>query len=206
MPKKTPEVVTEKTQPKKHAGGRPTKYKPEFCDMLIEFFDQPFYEDVKIPHYRKGEVHWEDIKRMPNKLPTMVEFVKWLRKEKGVLVSYSAIYDWLDQKNGAFQQMFLQTFKRICKPLQQNFLVQNALQGLYNPLFAKFTAINITDMKDAPLIDNSKHLTISYDYRNSHSKDSAVRPERRGSQSSESNATESLGLGRQGTRDATEKA
>lgn len=124
--------------------GRPTKYKPEYCEAIIDFFDQEPYTDVKIDHYDKktGEiVVWTDIKRMPNKLPTLRDFAKSIK------VGVRTVYEWIDEKSGSYQKEFSQTFTQ-AKDIRKWFLIQNGLQGLYNPLFAKFTAINITDMRD----------------------------------------------------------
>ena len=151
----------------KHPGGRPTKYKSSFCQDILDFFNGPQYKDVTIPHYKKGELAWKDIKRMPNKLPTIVEFANHIG------VCYATVYDWIDPKMGSFQPEFLQAFTR-ARAAQKNFLIQNAIQGLYNPLFSKFVAINITDMQDQALVDNSKHYHIKYDYRNKPKKDKVV--------------------------------
>lgn len=148
----------------KNDTGRPTKYKDEYCQVMIDFFDAEPFTDIEIPHYKDGKIVWNDIKRMPNKLPTMIEFVKHLNKKikkKEERVCYSTVYDWLDEKEGAFQIKFLQTFTRIAKALQKNNLLQNALQGLYNPLFAKFAAINITDWTDKKEVGHSGAIQIN---------------------------------------------
>lgn len=125
--------------------GRPTKYKPEFCQRLMRFFEGKPFRDVKLHHYKgKGEnreVVWTDIKRMANKLPTLVEFAKSIK------VCYATVYNWQDEKHPSFHREFLESFTR-AKELQKNFLLQNGLLGLYNPIFAKFVAVNITDMTD----------------------------------------------------------
>ncbi|GAG38158.1 unnamed protein product, partial [marine sediment metagenome] len=128
----------------KSKAGQPTKYKPEHCQALIDFFDIEPYEDREIPHYDKktGEiVVWTDIKRMPNKLPTLRDFAK------SINVSIRAVYNWLDEKNNAFQEEFLHTFIQ-AKDIRKDFLIQNGLQGMYPPLTFKFVAINLTDMVD----------------------------------------------------------
>lgn len=131
--------------------GQPTKYKPEYCQTAIDFFDVPPYEDVKIPHYDKNGkkdedgnpvVVWEDIKRMPNKLPTLVGFAR----EIGVC--YATLFNWMDPEHGSFQKEFLDIVTRVSKELQKEHLIQNGLQGLYNPQAFKFVAINVTDMRD----------------------------------------------------------
>lgn len=139
----------------KNATGRPSKYKPEYCDEIIEFFNQPPYEDFEIPHYDKhGAVKWNDIKRMPRKLPTLVEFANHIK------VGVSTVYDWIDNKHSSYQKKFSDTFIR-AKKIQENFLIQNGLQGLYNPLFAKFVAINLTDMRDKTEVEHSGEVTES---------------------------------------------
>ena len=136
--------------------GRPTKYKPEFCEEIVEFFDSEPYEDVNIPHYGKtGEISWTDTKRMPNKLPTLREFAKHIE------VGVSTVYDWIDEKHASYHSEFSDAFTR-AKDLQKWFLVQNGLQGLYNPAFAIFTAKNITDMRDKQETEISGNITLNF--------------------------------------------
>jgi hypothetical protein len=128
--------------------GRPTKYKEEFCDLLMEYFNAEPFEDLEIHHYYKdGEVSWIDKKRMPNKLPTMVGFWRFL-KEKGEDVGISTLYDWIDKDHASYQKKFSDTYTRAAKPMQKDFLIQNGLQGTNNPVFGKFVAINLTEMTD----------------------------------------------------------
>jgi len=127
--------------------GRPTKYKPEYCKQIIDFFDIEPYEDVEIPHYDKkkgkegGIVVWTDIKRMPNKLPTLRDFAKKIE------VCISNVYDWVNPEASSFQKKFCDAFT-YAKEIRKWFLIQNGLQGMYNPLSFKFVAINVTDMVD----------------------------------------------------------
>jgi len=108
--------------------------------MLIKFFDIEPYKDVKLPHYKgKGktrELVWEDIKRMANRLPTLRNFAKKIK------VSSSTVYLWVE-KHKEFSDAFTHA-----KELRKWFLIENGLNGCYNPLFAKFVAVNITDMKE----------------------------------------------------------
>ena len=126
--------------------GRPSIYRKVLCKRIIEYFDQKPYEDIKLPHYKQGKdgeriVAWEDIKRMPRPLPTLRGFAK----KEGI--SYVSIYGWVDKDGPRFKEEFFNAF--ICaKNLQKDILIQNGLQGLYNPAFAVFTAKNISDMRD----------------------------------------------------------
>ncbi|MGE0132076.1 MAG: hypothetical protein AB7U82_28675 [Blastocatellales bacterium] len=133
----------------KHKGGRPSKYKPEYCQKLIEFFDIEPYEDKPLEHYGKdGEVKWIDYKRMANKLPTLRGFAKHIE------VDISTVYNWISEKHASFQQEFLDAFTQ-AKELQKWFLIENGLNGCYNPMFAIFTAKNITDMRDLNNVDHT---------------------------------------------------
>jgi len=118
----------------KHPGGRPTIYYPEICQELIDWFDQEPWETV-------------NGKRLPRKLPTLIAFAR--DKKVGI----STIYDWTNPKHASYQKEFSDIFTRMVKDAQREVLTQNALQGLYNPVFSKFLAINITEMRDKRDVD-----------------------------------------------------
>jgi hypothetical protein len=121
--------------------GRPSKYRKEYCRKLITFFDAEPYEDVKFRHYRKGKLRWVETKRLSKPLPTLRGFAKHIK------VHIATVYNWIDPKHASFQQEFLDAFTR-ARDIRKWVLVQGGLAGVYNPLFAKFTAINETDMRD----------------------------------------------------------
>lgn len=119
--------------------GRPSKYKPEYCQQIIKFFSIKPYKDVEIPHYdKKGEgiVVWTDFKRVPNDIPFFQDFAWKIGVDDETLANWCKKYP-----------EFLGAYTR-CKHLQKRFLIINGTQGLYPPKSYTFTAINITDMKD----------------------------------------------------------
>lgn len=129
--------------------GRPTKYKPEYARKLIVFFDIEPFEDVVLPHYFDNKTHrvkWKDFKRVANKLPTLRDFAKSIK------VPISTVYDWLREKHKSFHKDFAKAFEE-AKEIRKDFLIQNALQGLYPPLTFKFIAVNLTDMRDKEVKD-----------------------------------------------------
>ncbi len=130
--------------------GRPTKYKKEYCDRIIEFFSRPPYEEIEVKHHNKdGKVIKKEIKRKPNDLPFLFEFAH----EIGV--SDRTLERWAKK-----HKEFCRAYKE-AKELQKNFLIINGLLGLYKPAFAIFTAKNITDMRN----EKSLNLDAAVDKR-----------------------------------------
>lgn len=129
--------------------GRPTKYKEEYCQELIKFFDREPYIDKELKHFgTKGEVRWIDYKRFPNKLPTLINFAKKIK------VDLVTVYEWVK-----VHKEFAKSFTH-AKDLRKWFLIENGLNGCYNPAFAIFTAKNITDMSDKTEVEHSGDLSL----------------------------------------------
>lgn len=122
-------------------GGRPTKYKPQYCKRLIDFFDvAPNQKELisSIKGFGKAgnqNFQKEEYKLVANRLPTLTRFAHELG------VNLSTIYEWED-KHLEFSQALTRA-----RDLYKDFLIENGLQGLYNPAFAIFVAVNTTDMR-----------------------------------------------------------
>ena len=140
--------------------GRPSTYKPELADKLIKFFDIEPYEEIRLPHYDKDgkTIKWEDIKRLPRKLPTLRAFAK------SINIPISTIYDWLAKDHASFQKEFSDAFTH-AKEIRKEFLIENALQGMYNPLTFKFVAVNLTDLKDVQEVISDLHIHINEKFK-----------------------------------------
>jgi hypothetical protein len=124
-------------------GGRPTDYKPEYCDSLIKWFEVEPNREIEIPHMKDGEVIWNDIKVMANRLPKFHEFAK------SIGVSHQTLLNWCEMNIEFFEAY------TCAKELQKYFLIENGLNGCYNAAFGIFVAKNITDMKDKAEIEHS---------------------------------------------------
>lgn len=138
MTKKKNEKLAEAMKGNQNAvgnnGGAPSKYKKEYCEQIIEFFDIDPYREIELD---KGRVQ-----RIANKLPTFERFASNI----GVVVN--TLRNWADE----FPE-FLKAYNE-CEQLQKEILVQNGLIGGYQNNFAVFVAQNFTDMKVKQEIDN----------------------------------------------------
>lgn len=140
--------------------GQPTKYKPEFCEKLIKFFDVEPYEKVELPHYQSDgkTLKWMDYKLIPQRMPTLRKFAKSI--EAGI----STVYDWLNENHGSYQKKFSDAFT-CAKEMRKDWLIDLGLSGLTPPLAYKFTAINVTDMVDTRVIEDKADDRLSDDER-----------------------------------------
>ena len=132
-----------KRKPRK-GEGQPTAYRVEYCQALYDYFDCEPYREVETPHYDKsgsGVVIWTETKTVPNRYPTLRDFAHKIG------VGTRTVYDWIDPKHGSYQPKFSQTFTQ-AQVLRKEFLIHNGLLGLHNPAYAKFVAVNCTDMRD----------------------------------------------------------
>lgn len=129
-------VEEEKKRP-----GQPTKYKPEHCQALIDFFDVEPWETEEIPHYKNGELAWMDKKRVYRRLPSLLRFAK------SINVCYRTVYDWADSKHGSYQAAFLQALTH-ARLIRKEMLIDLGLSGSVPPNSFKFVAVNMTDMRD----------------------------------------------------------
>lgn len=127
-------------------GGRPTTYKPEYCQSLIEWFEVEPMQEYSINHFKDGEIAWSEPKVKANPLPKFHEFAK------SIGTTSKTLLDWVEK----FVE-FSDAYTR-AKELQKYFLIENGLNGCYNPTFAIFVSKNITDMKDKSEVEHSGDL------------------------------------------------
>ena len=120
--------------------GAPIKYHDGIPLELTEFFDRPIYTfDVN------GD-------KTPSKLPTIERFCC------DIDIVTSTFYEW----NKKYPKLS-SAFKK-AKAYQKDQLMQMALMGIYKEGFAKFVAINVTDMVDKVEHNvNQKNIEVKID-------------------------------------------
>ena len=132
---------------KKNKGGRPTKYKPEYCKRLIAFFDieknKRVVKKEKNITKSNGTVESEiEYMLIAEDLPTFEKFAR------SIGVSYDTLISEWAKKYKEFSEAY-----NTAKQIQKEFLTDNGLKGLYPPSSFIFVAKNITDMKDKQDLD-----------------------------------------------------
>jgi hypothetical protein len=118
-----------------------SKYKEEYCDQLIEYFNQPSTRIEYKETYFKGELTGKVPILLPNEYPTFELFAAKLG------VTTETLRNWAEH-NPRFKHAYVRA-----KELQFGKLTSNALTGLYNPVYAKFEAVNNHNQKDKQEVD-----------------------------------------------------
>lgn len=127
---------------KKNKGGRPSKYKPEYCQEIIKYFSvNPFEERVmeKKKEYNKDgslKSEFEKIVQVANPL----RFISQFAREIGV--SKDTLYEW-----AKIHPEFSDSLKEV-KLLQEEHLVTCGLKGLFNPSAFIFSSKNMIGWRD----------------------------------------------------------
>lgn len=139
--------------------GCPTKYKPEYCEQIITYFNKPAYEPIIIKDDNGNETVATNKQGKPIfkpcSLPTKEGFAFSIGVHSETLINWA--------------KKFVEFFEAIKKAenLQKNILIQNGLIGNYEKTFAIFVAKNVTDMKDQSVIEHHSN-NINYDISDKH--------------------------------------
>lgn len=124
-------VKTEKVE-----RGRPTTYKPEYCDKIIEYFSEPPYREV--------------MKTVVTKMGDVVEVPTTEATDFKSLAGFAILIgthrDTLHEWVKTYPD-FSDAYKR-AKEYQEHFLATNGNKGLINPSFSIFTAKNVLNWRD----------------------------------------------------------
>ena len=134
----------------KGAGGRPTKYKPEYCEQMLEYFSiDPLYDRVESTRYDKdGNVAGETTKETGSILPTFTRF------SLKIGVCDDTLSEWCK-----VHPEFSVAYAR-CKQLQEDVWKINALKGTYNAAFSVFLGKNVFGYKDKTEIEQNTTVTV----------------------------------------------
>lgn len=142
----------------KHPGGRPTKYRPEYCEKIVKFFDIDTTREVEVTTTTKSGSITRRTEERANHLRFLDGFAR------SIDVTHDTLLEWC-KRHPEFSVAYTRA-----KALQKEHLATCALLGLYNPIFSKFLAVNITDWRDKQDVEHSGNLTFTrVDFSNAES-------------------------------------
>ena len=127
--------------------GRPSKYKPEYCEMMEQYFDIEPYREVTLNRFKKNGDCEEFIAKVPNALPTVEGFCKLIKIHKDTFYEWCKVHD-----------EFSDSHKK-AMVYQSEILIQNGLASNYHPVFAIFAAKNLIGWTDKKEINNNTTIT-----------------------------------------------
>lgn len=114
------------------------KYKEEYCQELLDFFNVPVVQSI-------------EEKRIITNFPTFELFAFNLK------VTMETLINWCNQYP-SFKDAYAQA-----KQKQKAMLVEGAVRGLYDANFAKFMAVNNFDMSDKKEVDQKVSGDLAID-------------------------------------------
>lgn len=131
--------------------GRPSKYKPEYCKKIIDFFNVDFYEEKvveeKKEYYKDGNE--KSSFRKIQEIATPLRFISQFARAIGV--NQDTLHEWA-KKHPEFSDALKEA-----KELQREHLITCGLKGLFHGSFSIFSAKNMIGWRDEALVDQSTH-------------------------------------------------
>ncbi len=129
-------------------------YKPEYCQSLIDFFDRPPTREVLDTWYHSdGSVKRESMREVPNSPPHLGQWAI----QNGFYPSVP--YEWA-RRHSDFNHALT-----CARSLRKHLVIDNALKGLYNPIFSKLAAANWFNWSEKQDVHHSgevKSVMVAY--------------------------------------------
>ena len=137
----------------KVGAGRPTKYKPEYCQMMLDFFDIEVMRCVEV----EVKPNVKEVRYVPNTFPTITRFAS------NIGVTRDTLYEWAskkDEKGNLVNAEFSDTLTR-CQDLQETLMVEGGLSGAYESKVLIFLAPNLTRLKNKVEVASEVNLSAA---------------------------------------------
>ena len=145
-----------KKSPEKRKVGRPSKYKEEYCQMMIDYFSvEPTEMRLDTEVVESGEIgdHAEVIRKKSTTKEKGVQFPTFVRFALKIGVTDNTLQHWCKDN-----PEFLRAYDS-CRELQEDCWKINSLNGTYNPTFAQFLGKNVYGYKDRTEVDQNVVIT-----------------------------------------------
>lgn len=133
--------------------GRPTAYKEEYAQQLIDYFNKEVVKEILTITEGTGKSQWRKEEKRYEALffPTLELFANEIGVDDDTLAN------WANAKNEDGSRKhpeFFGAYTR-AKRIQKGLLLQFALIGKLNPGFAQFFAINEYGMQSKSVVENT---------------------------------------------------
>ena len=148
----------------KFATGRPTDYKPEYCKDIVDYMSKEAHLIVIDKTYYKSP---DFIQKNQVEIGIPVnEIATWTLKSethKVIANRFPTFQRWCHEKDIVTSTMYRRTEEypefwnayTKAKAIQESILIENTMQGVYNPGFAMFIAKNNFWYKDKTEVVNT---------------------------------------------------
>ena len=133
-PKKPPVKLSKQTE--QPEPGQPTKYRPEYCQQLINYFSIEPLEIIREQEITDTEGGKYISRRLPQRFPWFEGFARKIGVHRNTLKNWCADHP-------AFDEAY-----ETAKDLQREFLVDIGLSGATSASFAIFTMKNVCGWRD----------------------------------------------------------
>lgn len=133
--------------------GRPTDYRPEYCHLLIQFFNRAAYRIEKKTITLKNGTVIEEPFEMPNDLPTLAGFC-WQ-----IGITRMTLMRWRDNHKEFSDAL------DFAKEMQEHIFSTNVLKGLYTGPGAVLVAKNLLDWRDKTEVQHQHNVAGSITHR-----------------------------------------
>lgn len=166
---------------KKSSLGRPTKYKPVYAQMLLDYFNEDVVKEIKTitsgsgnkgSEWSKEEVRYEALF-----FPTLELFANKIDVNDDTLVEWAGKHPsdyYIKSKAGKLRYPAFSAAYTRAKRIQKGLLIQFALIGKLNPGFAQFFAINEYGMQSKAVIENHDEITHKWEDMTDEQLDTAI--------------------------------
>lgn len=138
---------------KKRKPGCPSKYTPDYCKRIVEFFDIEPYREVEVTITHKDGSEYTKTELKANDLRFLSAFAR------SIGVSQDSLHEWAKK-----YPEFCVALKK-AKDLQAEHLITNGLHNTFAQPFAIFTAKNILGWRDKQDLELSGDVIIRYGHR-----------------------------------------
>lgn len=149
--------MTKQPPKKKQPIGRPTKYKKEYAQQLLDYFNKAIVEKIETITEGTGKSEWKktEVRYEATFFPTLELFANQIEVNDDTLQNWS---DAIDKRGRRKHPEFFSAYTR-AKRIQRGVLIQYAMIGKLSTQFATFFASANLGMTPNSSVD--EHVTVT---------------------------------------------